>query len=239
MSIFRGNVNPLNIVTALTPTGTIGTSAAGIAPTGTINTGASGNITLGSALHRAFTEGIWLYLPTIATTPAITAGVYWVVMSSTTVGTVYASGAGSSAIDFTVGSAYTGATATAVALGTVTIPANTLTSGVVIQSIPQFVFKNSAGIKTMSANFGSTQYWLNAPTTNASAQTLVMLRGLTTAKQEGTAASSNGTGSTPSLPPILAEDAATEKTITFYGSLATATDWIVLDGIHHMMINPQ
>jgi len=84
MSIFRGNVNPLNIVTALTPASPLGTSASGIAPSGTINTGSSGNITLGSALNRAFTEGIWLYLPTIATTPAITAGMYWVVMSSTT-----------------------------------------------------------------------------------------------------------------------------------------------------------
>lgn len=227
-----------NTVNALLPSGTIGTSAAGIAPTGTISTGSSGNITLGGALHQIFTEGIWLYLPTIATTPAITAGMYWVVMSSTTVGTVYTNGAGSDAINFTVGSAYTGVTATAVALGTVTVPANTLTSGVVIQSIPQFVFKNSAGIKTMSANFGSTQYWFNAPTTNASAQTLIMLRGLTTAKQEGTAASSNGTGSTTSLPPILTEDAATEKTITFYGSLATATDWIVLNGIHHILVKP-
>lgn len=227
-----------NSVSSLVSSGTVGTSAAGIAPTGTIGTGSSGNITLGSALHRIFTEGIWLYLPTIATTPAITAGMYWVVMSSTTVGTVYASGAGSSAIDFTVGSAYTGVTATAVALGTVTIPANTLTAGVVIQSIPQFVFKNSAGIKTMSANYGSTQYWANMPTTNASAQTLVILRGLTTAKQEGTAASSYGTGNTTVLPPILTEDATTEKTITFYGNLATATDWIVLEGIHHMLVKP-
>ena len=230
-------LNPSS-VTALAAASPLGTAAVGIAPTGTIGTGASGNITLGSALHRIFTEGIWLYLPTIATTPAITAGMYWVVMSSTTVGTVYASGAGSSAIDFTVGSAYTGVTATAVALGTVTIPANTLTAGVVIQSIPQFVFKNSAGVKTMSANFGSSQYWYTAPTTNASAQTLVVLRGISTAKQSGTAASSNGTGNTTALPPILTEDAATEKTITFYGSLATATDWIVLDGIHHILVKP-
>lgn len=227
-----------NTVTALTPSASIGVAAAGIAPTGTISTGSSGNITLGGALHRIFTEGIWLYLPTIATTPAITAGMYWVVMSSTTVGTVYTSGAGSGAINFTVGSAYTGVTSTAVALGTVTVPANTLTAGAVIQSVPQFVFKNSAGVKTLSANFGSTLYWLNAPTTNASAQTLVVLRGLTTAKQEGTAASSNGTGNTTALPPILTEDATTEKTITFYGSLATATDWIVLYGIHHILVKP-
>lgn len=225
-----------NSVSSLVSSGTVGTSAAGIAPTGTIGTGSSGNITLGSALHRIFTEGIWLYLPTIATTPAITAGMYWVVMSSTTVGTVYTSGSGSAAINFTVGSAYTGVTATNVALGTVTIPANTLTAGVVIQSIPQFVFKNSAGVKTMSANFGSSQYWSTSPTANASAQTLVVLRGISTAKQSGTAASSNGTGNTTAVPLILTEDSTVDKAITFYGNLATATDWIVLDGIHHLLI---
>lgn len=230
-------LNPSS-VTALAAASPLGTSAAGIAPSGTIGTGASGNITLGGALHRIFTEGLWLYLPTIATTPAITEGMYWVVMSSATVGTVYTNGSGSAAINFTVGSAYTGVTATAVALGTVTVPANTLTAGVVVQSVPQFAFKSSAGIKTMKANYGSTQYWTNMPTTNASAQTLVVLRGISTAKQQGTAASSSGTGNTPNIPPIIAEDATVSQAITFYGNLAAATDWIVLDGIHHILVKP-
>ena len=46
-------------------------------PTGTINTGSSGNITFGTAASRAYTEGLYVYLPSIATTPAITAGWYW------------------------------------------------------------------------------------------------------------------------------------------------------------------
>ena len=95
--------------------------ARGVAPSGTISTGSSGNITLGTALTRVYDAGCYLYLPDIATTPAITAGLYWCVMSSTTVGTVYAS-KGGAAINFSVGSAFTGAT-TEVTLATISLPA--------------------------------------------------------------------------------------------------------------------
>ena len=93
------------------------------APTGTINTGSSGNITFGTAANRTYTEGLYVYLPSIATTPAITAGFYWCVMSSTTVGTLYAS-KGGAAINFTVGAGYTGVTSS------VDLPAQTLKGGV-------------------------------------------------------------------------------------------------------------
>jgi hypothetical protein len=79
------------------------------APSGTISTGSSGNITFGTAAPRAYTEGLWVYLPTIATTPAITAGWYWCVMSTTTLGTLSLT-QGGAAINFTVGASYTGVT---------------------------------------------------------------------------------------------------------------------------------
>lgn len=224
---------------AILPGSTIGTAAAGIAPSGTIGTGASGNITLGGAIHRIFTEGIWLYLPTIATTPAITEGMYWVVMSSTTVGTVYASGPGSAAINFTVGASYTGVTGTTVTLSTVTLPANTLTAGCVVQAVPQYMFKSSSGTKTLGSFYGTSQFWQSTATTNASDQVLVVLRGLTAAKQAGTANSSSGTGNSPNSPAIITEDATVSKTVTFTGSLNTATDYLIMDGIHYLYIRPQ
>ena len=93
-------------------------------PTGTINTGSSGNITFGTAANRIYTEGLYVYLPSIATTPAITAGFYWCVMSSTTVGTLYAS-KGGAAINFTVGASYTGVTTA------VDLPLQTLKGGLI------------------------------------------------------------------------------------------------------------
>jgi len=79
------------------------------APSGTISTGSSGNITFGTAAPRAYTEGLWIYLPTIATTPAITAGWYWCVMSTTTLGTLSLT-QGGAAINFSAGAGYTGVT---------------------------------------------------------------------------------------------------------------------------------
>lgn len=137
------------------------TAAYGRAPSGTISTGSSGNITFGTAAPRAYTEGIFVYLPTIATTPAIAAGYHWCVMSDTTTGTLYATtwsggvptiGA---AINFTVGASYTGVTTT------VALPTNTLIGGVMgnyrqIQFRGQTSTTNNANSKTTGFSFGGS-----------------------------------------------------------------------------------
>lgn len=83
-----------------------------LAPTGTINTGASGHLVLGTALPTTFSSGVWIYLPTIATTPAITAGFYYAIATNTTTLTLYDNDtADKEPYDFTVGSVYTGTTA--------------------------------------------------------------------------------------------------------------------------------
>ncbi len=81
----------------------------GIAPSGTISTGSSGQLALVTALDRAYPSGGYIYLPSIATTPAITAGWYWFTCAVSNTLTLYAS-KGGAAINFTVGASYTGVT---------------------------------------------------------------------------------------------------------------------------------
>lgn len=79
--------------------------AFGIAPSGTI--AADGTLTLGTALPLVFDGGLWLWFPAGAVDGG-SAGMRWVVMSSTTVGVVYEGQGGGVVIGS--GSAYTGVT---------------------------------------------------------------------------------------------------------------------------------
>lgn len=59
----------------------------GMPPSGTV--AENGALTLDTALATTYSDGIWLYFPTGTAYAASVAGFYWVVMSSTTVGTLY------------------------------------------------------------------------------------------------------------------------------------------------------
>ncbi len=94
----------------------------GIMPSGTISTGASGHFVSGTAFPYTYSSGLWMYIVSAGTTPALTAGFYWCVFSNTTTCTIYTNGPGSAAYDFTVGAATTGSTSE-VTSRSVTIPA--------------------------------------------------------------------------------------------------------------------
>ncbi len=123
------------------------------APTGTINTGSSGNITFGTAAPRAYTNGIYVYLPSIATTPAITAGYYWCVMSDTTHGTLYAS-KGGAAINFTVGAGYTGVTTDVAHPGTTIVGKSAINRH--INAVGNVSATSNANTKTLQMFFDSS-----------------------------------------------------------------------------------
>lgn len=57
------------------------------APSGTM--GNNGAVTFGTAFPETFSGGIWCYFPADAIFTGSSAGLYWVIMSSTTAGTVY------------------------------------------------------------------------------------------------------------------------------------------------------
>lgn len=94
----------------------------GIMPSGTISTGASGHFVSGTAFPYTYSSGLWMYIVSAGTTPALTAGFYWCVFSNTTTCTIYTNGPGSAAYNFTVGAATTGSTSEITARS-VTIPA--------------------------------------------------------------------------------------------------------------------
>jgi len=93
----------------------------GIMPSGTISTGASGHFVSGTALPHTYSEGLWMYIVSAGTTPALTAGFYWCVFSNTTTCTIYTNGPGSAAYNFTVGAATTGSTSE-ITMRTVSLP---------------------------------------------------------------------------------------------------------------------
>lgn len=196
------------------------------APTGTINTGSSGNITFGTAANRTYTEGLYVYLPSIATTPAITAGFYWCVMSSTTVGTLYAS-KGGAAINFTVGAGYTGVTSS------VDLPAQTLKGGVMgsyrrlsISGILSVT--NNANAKTTSIRFGGSAAGSATFASAASWPFSANIQNKTASLQHvQPAISGTGAGSTS----VTTINTASDQTYNPYlsGGGSTATDWWIVD----------
>lgn len=91
---------------------------ANLAPSGTIATGASGHLTLSADFGAPgsggttlpFTQGVWLWFGAVATTPALTAKLYWCVFSTLRIATIYSNGPGSAALNFSVGAAYSSPT---------------------------------------------------------------------------------------------------------------------------------
>lgn len=202
------------------------TDSYGRAPTGTIKTGSSGNITFGTAAWRAYTEGLYVYLPSIATTPAITAGFYWCVMSNTTTGTLYVS-KGGAAINFTVGASYTGVTTS------IDVPQQTLLGGVMGSyrrlNITGFLsVTNNADAKTTAVKLASSSVGANAFANAASFPFTCNIHNKSASVQHGTPTISNGGGAGGT--PVTGVDTSTNQT---YGPTlitgTTATDWWIVD----------
>ena len=201
------------------------TDSYGRAPTGTINTGSSGNITLGTAAYYTRSEGLYVYLPSIATTPAITAGFYWCVMSSTTVGTLYAS-KGGAALNFTVGAGYTGVTTA------IDLPSQTLKGGVMginrrlnITGLIQMT--SNANAKNTVIKFGSASLG-GAPFSSSNCLPFTVNVHNKAANLQVSTPTMTGTGS--GSPSITTVD--TSSNVSFGPGLqtgSTATDWWVVD----------
>lgn len=118
-----------------------------IAPSGTV--AADGTITLGTALPAVFSSGVYLWLPAGAISGG-TAGWYWAVMSSSTVGVI--AGVGS-------GSAYTGSTSEVTAF-TFDVPTPSKGSASILRLA--HMCSSNTNAKTGRFRVGGTQYMTNA-----------------------------------------------------------------------------
>jgi hypothetical protein len=141
-----------------------------VAPTGSLNT--VGAITLGTALPRIY-PAIWLYLPANAVVGDATGGLYFAIMSSTTVGVVYAgkqgvaNGVNTAALPFqpfyptslvaatTTNGAYTGST-TETYLVNVTLPAQSLGLQGQVRITVNQTTNNTVGAKTFRTTLNTT-----------------------------------------------------------------------------------
>lgn len=151
----------------------------GIAPTGTV--AANGAVTLGTALARIYgptsvAPGIWLYFPAGALFSGSAAGLYWCVMTSTTVGTAFnnmpnlatlAPPATTTAIVDAGPGAYTGVT-TKQTLFAPTLPGGSMGANGSLRLFQRWNWNNSAGTKTPAFDFGGTQIVSVARTTTLS-----------------------------------------------------------------------
>lgn len=206
-----------------------------IANSGTVAT--NGTVTLGTALPLTYSDGVWLYLPAGAVVGG-SAGWYYAVMSSTTVGQVYTNYIATmqsphipALLSAAVGSnsAYTGVT-TQVTMGSVQIPANTLGAQGSVRYKATLSYNNSAGAKTARVDFGGSTVLSVAPTTTVSISVDKTVHNRTTAKQIIQAAADVQAASATAVT-TLAVDTTADVTVGITGQLATATDHLILEAL--------
>jgi hypothetical protein len=213
----------------------------GLAPNGTVAT--NGVITLGTALPRVYSSGIWLYLPAGAVSGGA-AGLYWCVMSSTTVGQVYTNFADTSQVfvPYTptgtlvnaVGSnaAYTQTTNVDIVVANLTLPANSL--GINGSVRGKFLVEMPS-----NSNSKSSKWYLNGQVFSFTNQTLAAghftqfgfsNRGLTNSQFMGNLQfNSGGFGGFSNIAFATTVDTTVDTSITLTLNIATATDFQIVD----------
>lgn len=206
-----------------------------IANTGTITAG--GVITMGTALQLTYPQ-CWLYLPA-GTVVGGSAGWYYAIMSSTTVGQVYtnyqatmtqplALGAAAT-LTAAVGSggAYTGVT-TEVTMAAAVIPAGLLgTTGRVIAE-GNWAHNSSAGAKVAKIAFGGSTVLSVSDTTTLGIDIRKTIQNRSASSQIIRVAVDTGAAQSVA-PTLLSIDTSAEVTVALTGSIAVATDTMVLE----------
>lgn len=213
--------------------------ASGIAPSGTI--GNNGALTLGTALPRIFSEGIYLYFPADSIAVGVAAGSYWCVMSSTTAGTIYnntlsgipTTPASPTAFVTTGPGAYTGDT-TARVVASFTIPAGSLGNRGVYNYKSLHSHINNANNKVHSLTFGSAT--LQTVTSTTSGGTLIdkPVFLVTNGIQKSTGVSVTGPGQIVSHLKHTV-DTTVDVTVTHLEQITVATDYAILESAVHVI----
>lgn len=213
-----------------------------IAPTGSMAN--NGAVTLGTALDRTYTEGLWLHYPAGAVAAGVPAAAAWLwtVMSSSTLGTVYNSTwdglsvptVGVTTAYVTTGpGAYAGVTSITTAI-TIAIAANTL--GATGQIFCDFSISqnNGAGNKTYGALFngtGGTDYGFITTTQNFTGFSSLRIRNQAAAVQTGQSISMfNATNPLTTGLKASTADTTGATTLVFRYTNATATNWMGIAG---------
>jgi len=222
------------------------TVASGVAPSGTVNTGSSGNVTLGTAIDKSYTYGVFLEFPAIATTPALAAGKYYCVASNTTTLTIYSTTwSGNvptigSAINFSAGAAYTGITTRVECYTPNALPGNVMGLGGSVVLEYSAAIKNNANNKAYGVKWGSVTGLGGNVNTNIAgyggAQMLIQNMG-DTAHQTFTPNPMTAPASM-GVPGSSAQDTTTAKTVSIGVTMAVATDYYIFQQFNMWVVVP-
>jgi hypothetical protein len=206
-----------------------------IANSGTITSG--GAITLGTALQLTYPQ-CWLYLPAGAVVGGL-AGWYYAIMSSTTVGVVYTNyqatmtqplalgAAATLTAAVGSGSAYTGVTSE-VQMAAAVIPAGLLGATGAVIAEGNWSHNSSAGAKVAKVAFGGSTVLSVSDTTTLGIDIRKKIQNRAAASQVIRVAVDTGAAQSVA-PTLLSIDTAAEVTVALTGSIATATDTMVLE----------
>lgn len=211
-----------------------------LGPSGTISIGSSGNWTSGTAFSLTYSEGCFIHLSGAGTTPALPAQLYWVVMSSTTVGTIYSTTWGSgvsgvgiptigAAINFTVGGTNTGVTGTDVTMLGMDIIPNLFLPGATLHATSLSCQNGTAGAKIHRVRLGGTTLLNSQATTTMSARLIGEICARLSNVQVGQGAwSVAGTANAPARSTI---DMTTTQQLLVTANTSVATDWAGFENI--------
>ncbi len=207
-----------------------------VAPSGTINIGSSGTITLGSSLTSVFSGGMWLYLPNIATTPAITAGFHFVIFSTDLIGTIYGTGTGTalptntpSATPLTIsaGTTYSG-DLNEITVYSCTLPAGCMsTMGELFFRHGCFKFGGTSAVSFAVKLAGTSIFSQSFANTVKSANSINSIKNQASAARQISALTTSASTLTSSTqsPVLTTVDTSVAFTYSITIDMATATDW--------------
>ena len=202
----------------------------------------NGALTLTTAIPTSYTWGCYMYLPAGAAYAGSVAGLYFVVMSSTTLGTIYDNrlAAGDSPTVPTTlvpivaagPGAYT-QTTSPVDLTTITIPANTLGANGWMLCAPTWAFPNNANNKVISLVLGSTNIYAKTRTTATQEMPLIDIRNRGVVNRQFSGWGSSGAPGTASTAGFGSSsvDTSAATNVIVRGQLAVATDYIILESM--------
>jgi len=217
-----------------------------IPSSGTIAT--AGTVTLTTALPTTYAGGAWMYFPSTAFSSSV-AGVYWVVMSSTTAGTVYQTNSipaspfeaniPTETLVAVVGSnaSYTQTTASDLVLLRTTVPGGLMGSSGEVHYTLLCVTNATANSKPVKVTYGGTAIHTASLSSNVSTiiDKEITNRGVTN-RQIANPLAALGHGSSADASLYLSIDTNSDFDITVTGQINTATDFIVLEYSHIIAI---
>lgn len=205
--------------------------------------GNNGALTGLTALPEAYAT-CYMYFPVNAIATGVAAGLYYVVMSSTTAGTIYnniyTSGIPTipaSTVSFsTTGSgAYVQTTGSNITIVSFTLPGNIMGVDGEIRVYDQFVVTSNTDTKTPTVLFGGTAVkTVTMNTTSLTSEqglTVVRNRGATNLQETWVNNSAVGLGTSPSNPVTTTVNTTANVTVSFAGNIAAvAANSIMLAG---------